>query len=69
MVVGMAITLIGLGGCSRERGASVDAPPQAPPPSTTTASAPGPSDGGFQAPPDGQPPNGAATVNRQEVRR
>ncbi len=63
-----AAALIGLCACTKEKDGEDDKPVQASPPSQTTASAPEPSVGGVPAPPNGQAPNGAATVNDKVVK-
>lgn len=67
IAVSAAAALIGLCACAKEKDAGNEQAVKAPPPSQTTGSAPGPSPDGVQRPPNGQAPNGAATVNDKVV--
>ena len=64
-----AVALIGLCACAKVKDGDDAQAVKAPPPSQTTSSEPGPSPDGVQHPPNGQPANGAATVNTGVVKR
>jgi hypothetical protein len=67
IAIGVAASLIGLCGCAKVKDGDNEQAVKTPPPSQTTGSAPGPSPDGVQHPPNGQTPNGAATVNNEVV--
>lgn len=67
VVASAALAVLALAACSRDRDSDDHHAALTPPPSQTTGSAPGPNADGVQGPPNGQPANGAATVNDRVV--